>query len=68
MLTDVLDGVEDGDTFEIDNTDSTQTIKCISYTVSEGDLEGTETVEISNTDSSDYFKVNGASWRVYKED
>ncbi len=68
LLTDVLNGVEHGDTFEIDNTDSTQTINCISYTVSEGDLEGTETVKISIVDSSDYFKVKGASWRVYKED
>ena len=59
---------ENGDSFEIVNTDAVQMITCISYTVAGWDLTANENVVISTDDSSDYFKVNGASWRVFKND
>jgi len=55
----VIATVEDGDTFEIDNGNTSVTIGCVQYTVN-----GT-TYAFDRTTYEDYFKVDGSAWRVF---
>lgn len=61
-----LDGLNDyisnGDEFTIDNGRENQTIKCISYYV-----DGVK-YSFDSLRYPDYFKVDGAAWRVYRSD
>ena len=58
-LRPVIATVEEGDTFEIDNGNTSVTIGCIQYTVN-----GT-TYAFDRKTYEDYFKVDGSAWRVF---
>ena len=47
--------IEDGDTFTIDNIETTQTIRCVEWNGK----------TYSNSGYADYFKVGWDSWRVF---
>jgi hypothetical protein len=57
-----LDG---GEEFTINNGTTSETIKCIEYTVTPDGKDALPKVTISSAKYADYFKVGSDAWRVF---